>query len=182
MDPSFQSAFNVVKGSVPARTDVPDTDFDACGKKAHRGSGRGQRRTARCSAPSPTATASRRRSRRRLRRRHPPLQRRSSTTRRRPRRRAEAAVSGECSRSTGSPREQAGRRLRSPPWRRGPAACDAGQPCRRSCSPQLPARAGLRLRLHPVDDLPVVHLVDASCRVHWLGGVPLRAPVGQENW
>jgi len=31
---SFQSAFNVVKGSAPARTDVPDTDFDACGKKA----------------------------------------------------------------------------------------------------------------------------------------------------
>src|SRR5262249_5224437 len=30
---SFQSAFNVVKGSVPARVDVPDTDFDACGKK-----------------------------------------------------------------------------------------------------------------------------------------------------
>jgi glucose/mannose transport system substrate-binding protein len=33
MSPSFQSAFNVVKGSVPARTDVPDADFDACGKK-----------------------------------------------------------------------------------------------------------------------------------------------------
>ncbi|PRD42828.1 sugar ABC transporter substrate-binding protein [Phyllobacterium phragmitis] len=33
-DPKFQSAFNVVKGSAPARTDVPDTDFDACGKKA----------------------------------------------------------------------------------------------------------------------------------------------------
>jgi len=33
MSPSFQSAFNVVKGSVPARMDVPDTDFDACGKK-----------------------------------------------------------------------------------------------------------------------------------------------------
>ncbi len=33
MDPSFQSAFNVVKGSVPARTDVPDTAFDACAKK-----------------------------------------------------------------------------------------------------------------------------------------------------
>ncbi len=32
--PSFQSAFNVVKGSAPARTDVPDTAFDACGKKA----------------------------------------------------------------------------------------------------------------------------------------------------
>ena len=30
---SFQSAFNVVKGSVPARTDVPDTAFDMCGKK-----------------------------------------------------------------------------------------------------------------------------------------------------
>jgi glucose/mannose transport system substrate-binding protein len=34
MDPGFQSAFNVVKGSAPARTDVPDTAFDACGKKA----------------------------------------------------------------------------------------------------------------------------------------------------
>jgi glucose/mannose transport system substrate-binding protein len=33
-DPSFQSSFNVVKGSVPARTDVPDTAFDDCGKKA----------------------------------------------------------------------------------------------------------------------------------------------------
>jgi len=33
MAPSFQSAFNVVKGSVPARTDVPNTDFDDCGKK-----------------------------------------------------------------------------------------------------------------------------------------------------
>ena len=33
MDPVFQSAFNVVKGSVPARTDVPNTDFDACGQK-----------------------------------------------------------------------------------------------------------------------------------------------------
>ena len=33
MDPGFQSAFNVVKGSVPARTDVPDTVFDDCGKK-----------------------------------------------------------------------------------------------------------------------------------------------------
>lgn len=33
MNPSFQSAFNVVKGSVPARTDVPDTAFDDCGKK-----------------------------------------------------------------------------------------------------------------------------------------------------
>jgi glucose/mannose transport system substrate-binding protein len=34
MAPSFQSAFNVVKGSVPARTDVSDADFDDCGKKA----------------------------------------------------------------------------------------------------------------------------------------------------
>ncbi len=32
--PTFQSAFNVVKGSAPARTDVPDTAFDDCGKKA----------------------------------------------------------------------------------------------------------------------------------------------------
>jgi len=33
MSPVFQSAFNVVKGSVPARTDVPNDDFDDCGKK-----------------------------------------------------------------------------------------------------------------------------------------------------
>ncbi len=32
--PEFQSAFNVIKGSAPARTDVPDTAFDDCGKKA----------------------------------------------------------------------------------------------------------------------------------------------------
>ena len=33
-NPVFQSAFNVVKGSAPARTDVPNTDFDDCGKKS----------------------------------------------------------------------------------------------------------------------------------------------------
>jgi glucose/mannose transport system substrate-binding protein len=32
-DKGFQSAFNVIKGSVPARTDVSDAAFDACGKK-----------------------------------------------------------------------------------------------------------------------------------------------------
>ncbi|SCK21380.1 glucose/mannose transport system substrate-binding protein [Variovorax sp. HW608] len=34
MDPSFQSTFNVAKGAAPARSDVPDTAFDECGKKA----------------------------------------------------------------------------------------------------------------------------------------------------
>jgi glucose/mannose transport system substrate-binding protein len=33
MSPEFQSAFNVVKGSVPARTDVPNDAFDACAKQ-----------------------------------------------------------------------------------------------------------------------------------------------------
>ncbi len=33
-NPVFQSAFNVVKGSAPARTDVSDAAFDDCGKKA----------------------------------------------------------------------------------------------------------------------------------------------------
>jgi len=33
LSPAFQSAFNVVKGSVPARTDVSDADFDDCGKQ-----------------------------------------------------------------------------------------------------------------------------------------------------
>ena len=33
MNPDVQSGFNVIKGSVPARTDVPDTAFDMCGKK-----------------------------------------------------------------------------------------------------------------------------------------------------
>lgn len=34
LNPGFQSAFNVVKGSAPARSDVVDTAFDDCGKKA----------------------------------------------------------------------------------------------------------------------------------------------------
>lgn len=34
MEPSFQIAFNKVKGSVPARTDIADTEFDDCAKKA----------------------------------------------------------------------------------------------------------------------------------------------------
>ena len=34
MDPQFQEAFNIKKGSIPARSDVPDTKFDPCGKKA----------------------------------------------------------------------------------------------------------------------------------------------------
>jgi glucose/mannose transport system substrate-binding protein len=33
MSPAFQSAFNVVKGSVPARTDVSPDAFDACGQQ-----------------------------------------------------------------------------------------------------------------------------------------------------
>jgi glucose/mannose transport system substrate-binding protein len=36
MDPAFQSSFNVIKGSAPARSDVSDSAFDACGKKAIR--------------------------------------------------------------------------------------------------------------------------------------------------
>jgi glucose/mannose transport system substrate-binding protein len=32
MSPEFQVAFNTVKGSVPARTDISDEAFDACGK------------------------------------------------------------------------------------------------------------------------------------------------------
>ena len=32
-DPSFQVAFNKVKGSVPARTDISDAEFDDCAKK-----------------------------------------------------------------------------------------------------------------------------------------------------
>jgi glucose/mannose transport system substrate-binding protein len=33
MNPEVQAQFNVLKGSVPARIDVPDTAFDLCGKK-----------------------------------------------------------------------------------------------------------------------------------------------------
>lgn len=35
MSPEFQIAFNTVKGSVPARTDVSVEEFDACGQKAY---------------------------------------------------------------------------------------------------------------------------------------------------
>ena len=34
MEPGFQAAFNIVKGSAPARMDVSGKDFDACGQKA----------------------------------------------------------------------------------------------------------------------------------------------------
>jgi glucose/mannose transport system substrate-binding protein len=33
MSPEFQSEFNVIKGSVPARTDVPGDAFDECGRQ-----------------------------------------------------------------------------------------------------------------------------------------------------
>ncbi|POQ98392.1 sugar ABC transporter substrate-binding protein [Alkalispirochaeta sphaeroplastigenens] len=36
MDPEFQIAFNTVKGSVPARTDVPDAQFESIGQAAMR--------------------------------------------------------------------------------------------------------------------------------------------------
>lgn len=35
LSPSFQLAFNKVKGSVPARTDLDVSSFDACGQKAY---------------------------------------------------------------------------------------------------------------------------------------------------
>ena len=34
LEPAVQSAFNVLKGAVPARSDVSDAAFDACGKRA----------------------------------------------------------------------------------------------------------------------------------------------------
>ncbi|NRP21756.1 putative sugar-binding periplasmic protein [Ensifer adhaerens] len=34
MSPSFQEAFNLVKGSIPARTDVPGDKFDPCAQKS----------------------------------------------------------------------------------------------------------------------------------------------------
>lgn len=34
MDKNFQEAFNLAKGSIPARTDVSDAKFDDCGKKS----------------------------------------------------------------------------------------------------------------------------------------------------
>jgi glucose/mannose transport system substrate-binding protein len=35
MSPAFQVAFNKVKGSVPARTDISVEELDACGQKAY---------------------------------------------------------------------------------------------------------------------------------------------------
>jgi glucose/mannose transport system substrate-binding protein len=34
MSPSFQEIFNLAKGSIPARTDVPRAKFDSCGQKS----------------------------------------------------------------------------------------------------------------------------------------------------
>ncbi|MGC9418538.1 MAG: ABC transporter substrate-binding protein [Rhodovulum sp.] len=35
MSPGFQETFNLAKGSIPARTDVPLDKFDACAKRSH---------------------------------------------------------------------------------------------------------------------------------------------------
>ncbi len=35
MSPEFQKVFNMAKGSIPARTDVPLDDFDSCAKRSH---------------------------------------------------------------------------------------------------------------------------------------------------
>jgi glucose/mannose transport system substrate-binding protein len=35
MSPDFQKTFNLAKGSIPARTDVPLDDFDSCAVKSH---------------------------------------------------------------------------------------------------------------------------------------------------
>ena len=35
MSPEFQKTFNLAKGSIPARTDVPLDEFDDCAKKSH---------------------------------------------------------------------------------------------------------------------------------------------------
>ena len=58
MDPAFQSAFNVVKGSVPARTDVSDADFDACGKKGMRDLADAERHLAGFNGTRPRCTCS----------------------------------------------------------------------------------------------------------------------------
>jgi len=34
MNPGFQEAFNLAKGSIPARSDVSGDKFDECGKKS----------------------------------------------------------------------------------------------------------------------------------------------------
>ena len=80
MDPTFQSAFNVVKGSVPARTDVPDTDFDACGKKGDRRPQGGHGEGHAAWAAWRMATRASGGQERHLRRGHQPLQRRASSS------------------------------------------------------------------------------------------------------
>ncbi|KQU92419.1 hypothetical protein ASD99_11110 [Mesorhizobium sp. Root695] len=35
MSPAFQETFNLAKGSIPARTDVPLNKFDSCALKSH---------------------------------------------------------------------------------------------------------------------------------------------------
>lgn len=36
MSPAFQETFNLAKGSIPARTDVPLDKFDACAQRSHK--------------------------------------------------------------------------------------------------------------------------------------------------
>ncbi len=57
-EPAFQIAFNTVKGSVPARTDVPGDQFDDCARKGMKDVPRLPQR-ARCWVRSPMAMPSR---------------------------------------------------------------------------------------------------------------------------
>ena len=63
MSPDVQSAFNVVKGSVPARMDVPDTGLRHVRQEGHRRREGGQREGQRSSARWRRTMRSRRRSR-----------------------------------------------------------------------------------------------------------------------
>jgi glucose/mannose transport system substrate-binding protein len=63
MSPEFQIAFNLVKGSVPARTDIPSDQFDMPAARWAWPSLPKPRLAARCSGRWPTATPTRRRCR-----------------------------------------------------------------------------------------------------------------------
>ena len=162
MSPEFQIAFNKVKGSVPARTDVSVESFDACGQKAYE-----QLKAAAASGNLFGSMAHGHANPASVKnalydvitaefngeydaddRRPGNGQRRRAVAVARHREGGSAALPsfrGETPNGTDRP---------DPPERQRLAARCAAEA---GAQPELRDRAGLRLRLHPVHALPVVH-------------------------
>ena len=215
MDKNFQEQFNLAKGSIPARMDVSDANFDACGKKsmadlkvalknnAHARQLRAWPRGARVDQGRDDRRGDQVLQLGRIsRRRHQAAggggAEREVTQSRRP-----GAAAPPCARPPRDPAARTGCRpfaavrceasdmattYAEPlgPHAATASASSAGcNGCCPSwcCRPTVVDHAGLRLRLHPVDHLSVVHQVARAIRcTSWSAGCSTSACGHHPRW